>query len=417
MSSPAEKRGGQSAASKRAAHARAARKSTAPRRQSAAAPEQAEGQEKEHMEPVPPSSRTRAGDGGQPRRKDFQYVDVETEEGEGAAGESEDPLDVVSNRQVARDNAASTSAPAKRRPGRPRKNAIDPEQGTTRVTLPTRRSGRTSAANEQRALSASASAHSLQQQTDEEDVEAGETEEIATPARRLAKEMEDEYLDEVEEDSAPVASTSKAGRKPSGRSSAAKKAPSAQVKAKAVATAKGKGKARATSAADAEASNDEDAEAGAGELPDDDGLNEVDQLLEKRELFAEAMKAWREGLVQSDRFKEIKEQYNAITLMHPNYVDKPATKKTGWSALERKIFLVALDLMRNPFASRRYKSILQDHGINGVVTRGLKDRKSSQLKGECSSSFAWTSPHLALTANVFSLPFALPLAHSDKGEK
>lgn len=390
MSSPAEKMSGQSAASKRAAHARAARKSTAPRRQSAAAaqPEQAEAQENEQ---IPPSSRTRAAeDTVQTRRKDFQYVDVEAGEG---AEESEDPMDVVAKRQTAKDNAASAPAPVKRRPGRPRKNAVDPEQGTTRVTLPTRKSGRTTAINEQRPPSASGSALSMQEQTDYEEVpETGETDGIRTPARRLAREMADEYVDELEEEdeeSVPVASTSRATRRTSGRGAVTKKATPAKGKPKTktaatttTAAAKGKGKARAASASAAEASNDDEAQANAGELPEDDGLNDVDQLREKRELFAEAMKAWREGLVQSDRFREIKEQYNAITLMHPEYVDKPATRKTGWSALERKIFLVAMDLMRNPFASRRYKSILQDHGINGVVTRGLKDRKSSQLKGK-----------------------------------
>lgn len=415
MSSPAEKKGGQSAASKRAAHARAARKSTAPRRQSAAAAQPAQEGAQED-EQIPPSSRTRAAENTvRTRRKDFQYVDVEAGEG---AEESEDPMDVVANRQMAKDNAASAPAPVKRRPGRPRKNAVDPEQGTTRVTLPTRKSGRTAAINEQRAPSVSGSVHSTQEQTDYEDVpETAETDGIPTPARRLAGEMADEYVDELdqEEESVPVASTSRATRRTSGRGSVAKKATPAKPKPKTAATttaaAKGKGKARATPASAAEGSNDDEAQANAGELPEDDGLNDVDQLREKRELFAEAMKAWREGLVQSDRFKEIKEQYNAITLMHPEYVDKPATKKTGWSALERKIFLVALDLMRNPFASRRYKSILQDHGINGVVTRGLKDRKSSQLKGklrlQCHDSW------IMLTADLLSSSTTA----LDKGEK
>lgn len=366
MSSPAAS----SSSGKRALETRASRKSGGGKQLLSPEPE-ATGAEQEADEHLPPSSRK-----AKPSRKGLEYVDIEAAEETGEQPSQE----VASTRQSAREKAASAPAPPKRRPGRPRKNPVDPEQVAPRATLPTRKSNRRTATI-QRAVSPTSSGNRsiYQESSDEED----DMDVLASPERDPAS-QQDQLLDEEveeEEEAAPVASTSTAktkvtAKRQGGQTSAAKKA-SAQPAKKA--SAKSKGKGRATSSAPAEENQANDVVA-PGDGPWD-GENDVDLLKEKRELFAEAMKVWKEGLEQSDRFKEIKERYNEIGLFHRTpYVDKAETKKTTWSPMERKVFLVAMDLLRNPFASRRYKSILEDHGINGVVTRGLKDRKSSQLK-------------------------------------
>lgn len=328
----------------------------------------------------------------------MQYVETEDSQEEGS-DDIEGELEVASTRQWARAKAAKGKGRAKQ------STTADPEQATSRVTLPARR-GRPIKVSQQDLAAGPSSEDRLASEVDGSDgndlndVNDDVSNELSTPERRLAQEMQDEYVDELasepveeEEDSAPVASTSAAvddlpRRRSAPRRAAASTSSSAKTKAKTkapaatAAVAKGKGKARATSLArssPAPLANSADA-------PDDDTLNnDPEQLAEKRRLFAEAIKAYREGLEQSERFLDIKRRYNEIALLYPKYVDDRASAVSTWDASERKTFLVALDLMPNPLANRRFKSVLMDHGINGMVTRNLKNRKSSQLKGESSA--------------------------------
>lgn len=403
MSSPAQNSEEGAAVKPVSRNTRAARKSTGPNVLTAAGDGEVNGQTNHPAadESLPPSAREAAQSstpqltGPRSRRKAFHYIETEEEQDEGSE-DLESAVDVASTRRSARAKAAASNA-AKGK-GRARRIA-DPEQATSRVSLPTRK-GRTGveAARESSQISESDARREEVNGDEENELE------LDISARRLAQESQDEDIDELassepvqedSNDSAPVASTSAAvhalpARRRTSRRSAASAAPSTSSSApsrpsapKASTSAtkgKGKGKAIATSAAPSSPA----LPVASGDVAEDDTLNnDPEQLAEKRRLFAEAIKAHREGLEQSERFLEIKRRYNEISLIYPRYVDERASAVTTWDGSERKTFLVALDLMPNPLANRRFKSVLMDHGINGVVTRNLKNRKSSQLKGEC----------------------------------
>lgn len=388
MSSQAQSVRGTTTAQRTNNNTRAARKSTAARPASVDPTEQvAEQQATDGDDQIPPSARKAApppfalpsGSGPRTRRKVFQYMEVEGTPQEDSEN-TESAIEVAATRQSAKQKATSTNGRRRGRPPGKSKAAADPEQATTRMTLPTRR-GRRKSGPEAVANPTASGEEAGSDPADHDPLN------LPTPQRRLAAEMQDEYVDELasgpEEESAPVASTSKAParrrapRRAAARVSGVEEAVTPVRPAKASA----KGKARAISPVQSSPA------APATDVPDDDTLNnDPEQLVEKRQLFADAIKAHQEGLEQTDKFKLIKDRYNAIALMYPKYVDERASAVTTWTGSERKTFLVALDLMPNPLATRRYKSILQDHGINGIVTRNLKNRKSSQLKGKLTSS-------------------------------